>query len=130
MHRSADHIPAYCLHAIVFVDNDNNFRDLKGELENNVQKYLAGKSKVLRTTTHEGLIWERKTGAAHATGEAWVSLDNHCEVNVMWLQPLLAPPGGPAEHGYHCGHTHLCWSPTVQGGFSWGLHCKWDLVPC
>lgn len=70
MHTSTDHIPAHCLHAIVFVDNNNDFRDLKGELENYVQKYLAGKSKVLRTTTHEGLIRERKTGAAHATGEA------------------------------------------------------------
>lgn len=63
-------------------------------------------------------------------------LDSHCEVNVLWLQPLLAiileDP-----------HTVVCpvidiisadtlaysSSPVVRGGFNWGLHFKWDLVP-
>lgn len=69
-------------------------------------------------------------------GEVLVFLDSHCEVNVMWLQPLLAiileDP-----------HTVVCpvidiisadtlaysSSPVVRGGFNWGLHFKWDLVP-
>ncbi|XP_077897013.1 polypeptide N-acetylgalactosaminyltransferase 11 isoform X3 [Ictidomys tridecemlineatus] len=69
-------------------------------------------------------------------GEVLVFLDSHCEVNVMWLQPLLAVIHGDP-------HTVVCpvidiisadtlaysSSPVVRGGFNWGLHFKWDLVP-
>ncbi|XP_047415941.1 polypeptide N-acetylgalactosaminyltransferase 11 isoform X2 [Sciurus carolinensis] len=69
-------------------------------------------------------------------GEVLVFLDSHCEVNVMWLQPLLAVIRGDP-------HTVVCpvidiisadtlaysSSPVVRGGFNWGLHFKWDLVP-
>lgn len=75
-------------------------------------------------------------GAAHATGEVLVFLDSHCEVNVLWLQPLLAAIREDR-------HTVVCpvidiisadtlaysSSPVVRGGFNWGLHFKWDLVP-
>nr|XP_055140604.1 polypeptide N-acetylgalactosaminyltransferase 11 isoform X3 [Symphalangus syndactylus] len=69
-------------------------------------------------------------------GEVLVFLDSHCEVNVMWLQPLLAA----IREDWH---TVVCpvidiisadtlaysSSPVVRGGFNWGLHFKWDLVP-
>ncbi|EPY88417.1 polypeptide N-acetylgalactosaminyltransferase 11 [Camelus ferus] len=69
-------------------------------------------------------------------GEVLVFLDSHCEVNVMWLQPLLAAI-------QEDGQTVVCpvidiisadtlaysSSPVVRGGFNWGLHFKWDLVP-
>ncbi|NP_001358404.1 polypeptide N-acetylgalactosaminyltransferase 11 isoform 8 [Homo sapiens] len=69
-------------------------------------------------------------------GEVLVFLDSHCEVNVMWLQPLLAAIREDR-------HTVVCpvidiisadtlaysSSPVVRGGFNWGLHFKWDLVP-
>ncbi|KAM9070800.1 polypeptide N-acetylgalactosaminyltransferase 11-like [Sarcophilus harrisii] len=75
-------------------------------------------------------------GAAHGTGEVLVLLDSHCEVNKMWLQPLLVP-----IHEDH--RTVVCpvidiisadtlmysSSPIVCGGFNWDLHFKWDLVP-
>nr|XP_038963420.1 polypeptide N-acetylgalactosaminyltransferase 11 isoform X2 [Rattus norvegicus] len=110
--------------------------DLKGELDEYIQRYLPAKVKVIRNMKREGLIRGRMIGAAHATGEVLVFLDSHCEVNVMWLQPLLAiileDP-----------HTVVCpvidiisadtlaysSSPVVRGGFNWGLHFKWDLVP-
>ncbi|XP_057602572.1 polypeptide N-acetylgalactosaminyltransferase 11-like isoform X2 [Hippopotamus amphibius kiboko] len=69
-------------------------------------------------------------------GEVLVFLDSPCEVNVMWLQPLLAAIW---EHR----QTVVCpvidiisadtlaysSSPVVRRGFNWGLHFKWGLVP-
>lgn len=136
MHSVVDRTPAHLLHEIILVDDSSDFDDLKGELDEYIQRYLPAKVKVIRNTKREGLIRGRMIGAAHATGEVLVFLDSHCEVNVMWLQPLLAiileDP-----------HTVVCpvidiisadtlaysSSPVVRGGFNWGLHFKWDLVP-
>ncbi|XP_077705730.1 polypeptide N-acetylgalactosaminyltransferase 11 isoform X7 [Canis aureus] len=118
--------------------------DLKGELEEYVQKYLPGKIKVIRNTKREGLIRGRMIGAAHATGpllfassgEVLVFLDSHCEVNVMWLQPLLAAIQEdqqtvvcPVIDIISADTLAYSSSPVVRGGFNWGLHFKWDLVP-
>ncbi|KAM5255388.1 polypeptide N-acetylgalactosaminyltransferase 11 isoform 4-T4 [Ctenodactylus gundi] len=69
-------------------------------------------------------------------GEVLVFLDSHCEVNVMWLQPLLAAIRGD-PHMVVCPVIDIISadtlaysaSPVVRGGFNWGLHFKWDLVP-
>lgn len=136
VHSVLDRTPAHLLHEIILVDDDSDFDDLKGELDEYVQKYLPGKIKVIRNRKREGLIRGRMIGAAHATGEVLVFLDSHCEVNVLWLQPLLAAIREDR-------HTVVCpvidiisadtlaysSSPVVRGGFNWGLHFKWDLVP-
>ncbi|MBZ3884351.1 Polypeptide N-acetylgalactosaminyltransferase 11 [Sciurus carolinensis] len=129
-------MPTHLLHEIILMDDDSDFDDLKGELDDCVQKYLPGKIKVIRKIKHEGLIRGRMSGAAQATGEVFVFLDSHCEVNVMWLQPLLAVIRGDP-------HTVVCLvidiisadtlayslSLVVRGGFNWDLHFKWDLIP-
>lgn len=136
VHSVLDRTPPQLLHEIILVDDDSDFDDLKGELDEYAQKYLPGKVRIIRNEQREGLIRGRMIGAAHATGEVLVFLDSHCEVNAMWLQPLLA-----AIHQDH--HTVVCpvidiisadtlaysSSPVVRGGFNWGLHFKWDLVP-
>ncbi|XP_030682068.1 polypeptide N-acetylgalactosaminyltransferase 11 isoform X2 [Nomascus leucogenys] len=69
-------------------------------------------------------------------GEVLVFLDSHCEVNVMWLQPLLAAIRED-QHTVVCPVIDIISadtlayssSPVVRGGFNWGLHFKWDLVP-
>ncbi|XP_036617750.1 polypeptide N-acetylgalactosaminyltransferase 11 isoform X2 [Trichosurus vulpecula] len=136
VHSVIDRTPTHLLHEIILVDDNSEFDDLKGELDEYVQKYLPGKIQVVRNEKREGLIRGRMIGAAHATGEVLVFLDSHCEVNKMWLQPLLVPI--QEDH-----RTVVCpvidiisadtlmysSSPIVRGGFNWGLHFKWDLVP-
>uniref|UniRef100_A0A8I3WWA3 Polypeptide N-acetylgalactosaminyltransferase n=1 Tax=Callithrix jacchus TaxID=9483 RepID=A0A8I3WWA3_CALJA len=69
-------------------------------------------------------------------GEVLVFLDSHCEVNVMWLQPLLAAIRED-QHTVVCPVIDIISadtlayssSPIVRGGFNWGLHFRWDLVP-
>lgn len=63
-------------------------------------------------------------------------LDSHCEVNVLWLQPLLAAIREdrrtvvcPVIDIISADTLAYSSSPVVRGGFNWGLHFKWDLVP-
>ncbi|XP_024594957.1 polypeptide N-acetylgalactosaminyltransferase 11 isoform X2 [Neophocaena asiaeorientalis asiaeorientalis] len=136
VHSVLDRTPARLLHEIILVDDDSDFDDVKGELDEYIQKYLPGKIKVIRNTKREGLIRGRMIGAAHATGEVLVFLDSHCEVNVMWLQPLLAAIREdrqmvvcPVIDIISADTLAYSSSPVVRGGFNWGLHFKWDLVP-
>ncbi|XP_029777071.1 polypeptide N-acetylgalactosaminyltransferase 11 isoform X2 [Suricata suricatta] len=69
-------------------------------------------------------------------GEVLVFLDSHCEVNVLWLQPLLAAIRAdprtvvcPVIDIISADTLAYSSSPVVRGGFNWGLHFKWDLVP-
>nr|XP_035924948.1 polypeptide N-acetylgalactosaminyltransferase 11 isoform X2 [Halichoerus grypus] len=69
-------------------------------------------------------------------GEVLVFLDSHCEVNVVWLQPLLAAIRQdrrtvvcPVIDIISADTLAYSSSPVVRGGFNWGLHFKWDLVP-
>nr|XP_058930081.1 polypeptide N-acetylgalactosaminyltransferase 11 isoform X3 [Kogia breviceps] len=136
VHSVLDRTPARLLHEIILVDDDSDFDDVKGELDEYIQKYLPGKIKVIRNTKREGLIRGRMIGAAHATGEVLVFLDSHCEVNAMWLQPLLAAIREdrqmvvcPVIDIISADTLAYSSSPVVRGGFNWGLHFKWDLVP-
>lgn len=132
-----DSTQACHLHEITSVDNGSDFADLKGELDKYIPKYLVGKVKVIRNTKCEGLIRGRMIEATHATGEVLMSLDSHCEVNVMWLQPLLAVVQEdrltvachPADIIGADRLVYSLLSSVEQGGFSWGLHFKWALVP-
>uniref|UniRef100_A0A8D1XY50 Polypeptide N-acetylgalactosaminyltransferase n=1 Tax=Sus scrofa TaxID=9823 RepID=A0A8D1XY50_PIG len=115
VHSVLDRTPARLLHEIILVDDDSDFDDLKGELDEYIQKYLTGKIKVIRNTKREGLIRGRMIGAAHATGEVLVFLDSHCEVNVLglhfrWDLVPLSELEGPE------GATAPIKSPTMAGG--------------
>ena len=71
-----------------------------------------------------------------ACDQVLVFLDSHCEVNVDWLQPLLARVKenksnvvvpiidivNPDTFEYEA-------SPLVRGGFNWGMHFRWDPIP-
>uniref|UniRef100_A0A8C5UJC0 Polypeptide N-acetylgalactosaminyltransferase n=1 Tax=Microcebus murinus TaxID=30608 RepID=A0A8C5UJC0_MICMU len=68
VHSVIDRTPTQLLHEIILVDDDSDFDDLKGELDEYVHKHLPGKIKIIRNTKREGLIRGRMIGAAHATG--------------------------------------------------------------
>ncbi|XP_061521792.1 polypeptide N-acetylgalactosaminyltransferase 11 isoform X1 [Phycodurus eques] len=136
VHSVLDRTPARFLHEIILVDDHSELVELKEGLDRYVREQLPRNVKVVRNQRREGLIRGRMIGADHATGEVLVFLDSHCEVNQVWLQPLLAAIR--AER-----HTVVCPvidiisadtlayspSPVVRGGFNWGLHFKWDPVP-
>ena len=127
MHRVIDGTPAHHLHEIIFVDNDSDFGDLNGELDEYVQnkKYKC-----------EGLIGGRMIGAAHGLRELLMFLECNCEVNVIRLQPLLAVIQED-QQTMAClviiisvdALTNGSLSSMIQEGFTWGTHFKRDLVP-
>ncbi|XP_048456046.1 polypeptide N-acetylgalactosaminyltransferase 11-like [Rhincodon typus] len=136
VHSILDRTPAYLLHEIILVDDRSDFIELKDKLEKYIDNNQLKKVKLIRNVMREGLIRGRIVGSSHATGDVLVFIDSHCEVNEMWLQPLLMP----IKENYH---TVVCplidiinadtliysSSPIVKGGFNWGLHFKWDPVP-
>ncbi|XP_071340365.1 polypeptide N-acetylgalactosaminyltransferase 11 isoform X2 [Trachinotus anak] len=136
VHSVLDRTPSYLLHEIILVDDHSELEELKDDLDRYVREELQGKVKLVRNQRREGLIRGRMIGASHATGEVLVFLDSHCEVNQVWLQPLLAPIQAdrrtvvcPVIDIISADTLAYSPSPIVRGGFNWGLHFKWDPVP-
>lgn len=63
---------------------------LKDRLDRYIEQF-NGKVRLVRNNEREGLIRTRSIGAQHAVGDVVIFLDAHCEVNINWLPPLLAP---------------------------------------
>ncbi|XP_013931510.1 PREDICTED: polypeptide N-acetylgalactosaminyltransferase 11 isoform X2 [Thamnophis sirtalis] len=136
VHSVLDRTPSRLLHEIILVDDRSELADLKEDLDIYLTKNLPNKVKLVRNEKREGLIRGRMVGASHATGKVLVFLDSHCEVNEMWLQPLLTPIQEsrravvcPVIDIISADTLTYSSSPVVRGGFNWGLHFKWDLVP-
>ena len=65
-----------------------------------------------------------------------IFLDSHCEVNDMWLEPLLARirdsrrnVAVPIIDIVNADTFAYEASSVVKGGFNWGMHFKWDSLP-
>ncbi|XP_049868338.1 N-acetylgalactosaminyltransferase 7 isoform X2 [Pectinophora gossypiella] len=139
VHSVIDRSPPDILKEVVLVDDDSDKRDLKGDLENYIKRW-NGKVRLIRNNGREGLIRTRSRGAHEATGEVIVFLDAHCEVNVNWLPPLLAPiyrdyriMTVPVIDGID--HKTFEYRPVYQPGtnyrgiFEWGMLYKENEVP-
>lgn len=82
--------PPELIKEVVMVDDYSDKEHLKEKLDKYIKRF-NGKVKLVRTEDREGLIRARTIGAKHATADVVIFLDAHCEVNVNWLPPLLAP---------------------------------------
>ncbi|KAF7245940.1 Polypeptide N-acetylgalactosaminyltransferase 11 [Varanus komodoensis] len=136
VHSVLDRTPSSLLHEIILVDDNSELGDLKEDLDVYLKKNFPNIVKLVRNEKRQGLIRGRMIGASHATGKVLVFLDSHCEVNELWLQPLLAPIQEsrqtvvcPVIDIISADTLAYSSSPVVRGGFNWGLHFKWDLVP-
>lgn len=121
------------------VDDFSDKPDLQQQLDKYIKRW-NGKVRLIRNKKREGLIRTRSRGAQEATGEVIVFLDAHCEVNVNWLPPLLAPiyrdyriMTVPVIDGID--HKSFEYRPVYQHGmnyrgiFEWGMLYKENEVP-
>ncbi|KAG0720702.1 Polypeptide N-acetylgalactosaminyltransferase 35A [Chionoecetes opilio] len=134
VHSILDRTPSHLLEEIILMD-DTDEESYHAEVVNEMRN-LGEKIHILKTSRREGLIRARVFGARQAVGQVLVFLDSHIEVNVGWLEPLLARV---TEHTHHVVTPVIdvispdtfkySASPLVRGGFNWGLHFKWDTIP-
>ncbi|PVD31135.1 hypothetical protein C0Q70_10413 [Pomacea canaliculata] len=127
--------PLHLIHEIILIDDFSNLHDLHQNLTVHLEKYLP-KVILKRTSERLGLIRARVFGAHLATGEVLIFLDSHCEVNQMWIEPLLARiresrknVAVPIMDIINADSFLYEPSSIVKGGFNWGMHYRWDSLP-
>jgi len=84
-----DASPPELLTEVVIVDDASTADFLGKPLDDYIQMF-KGKVKLVRMRERAGLIKSRMAGFDQVTGDVAVFLDAHCEVNVGWLEPLVA----------------------------------------
>lgn len=140
VHSVINRTPANLLKEVLLVDDFSDKENLKGgQLEKYIERF-NGIVRLIRNTQREGLIRTRSKGATEAKGEVIVFLDAHCEVNINWLPPLLAPiyrdrktMTVPVIDGI----DHKTWEVRpvygddrhFRGIFEWGMLYKENEVP-
>ncbi|XP_005404896.1 PREDICTED: inactive polypeptide N-acetylgalactosaminyltransferase-like protein 5 isoform X2 [Chinchilla lanigera] len=122
--------PPHLLEEIVLVDDMSTFDDLKEKLNYFLERF-RGKVKLVRNKKREGLIRAKMIGASHASGEVLVFLDSHCEVNRVWLEPLLDAIARDSRTVVTplidvIDDLSLAYSPSplVRGAFDWNLQFR------
>ncbi|KAK7488337.1 hypothetical protein BaRGS_00020496 [Batillaria attramentaria] len=135
VHTVLERTPSHLLHEVILVDDSSEFSHLLNELPKYVEEKLP-KVRLLRSPKRLGLIRARVFGAQNATGEVLIFLDSHCEVNRMWIEPLLtrikADPKNVAVPIIDIVNADTFYyepSSIVKGGFNWGMHFRWDSLP-
>eukprot|EP00047_Mylnosiga_fluctuans_P002994 m.226906 g.226906 ORF g.226906 m.226906 type:complete len:588 (+) comp11500_c0_seq1:105-1868(+) len=96
IHSVLDRTPPELLHEVIIVDDGSDAPWLKKPLEDYLT--LLPKVKLIRMEKRVGLMATRTMGAKFATGETITFLDSHIEVNVHWLEPLMARIGEDRTH--------------------------------
>lgn len=129
--------PSNLLKELILVDDSSDFDELKTQLDDNLAKFdFKDKIHLLRLPERNGLIRARVFGSRKATGDILVFLDSHIEVNQQWIEPLLdiiknnrTTIAVPIIDIINADTFAYSSSPLVRGGFTWGLHYRWDNIP-
>ncbi|XP_074497285.1 polypeptide N-acetylgalactosaminyltransferase 17 [Sebastes fasciatus] len=90
VHTAVNHTPAHLLKEIILVDDNSDDEQLKGPLEDYVNKRYPGLVKIVRNQKREGLIRARIEGWKVATAEVTGFFDAHVEFTPFWAEPVLA----------------------------------------
>lgn len=90
VHSAVNHTPAHLLKEIILVDDRSDDEQLKGPLEEYVNKRYPGLVKIIRNQKREGLIRARIEGWKVATAEVTGIFDAHVEFSPFWAEPVLA----------------------------------------
>nr|XP_048296178.1 inactive polypeptide N-acetylgalactosaminyltransferase-like protein 5 isoform X2 [Myodes glareolus] len=129
-----DLTPHRFLEEIILVDDMSEIGDLKEKLDYQLELF-RGKIKVVRNQKREGLIRSKMIGASRASGDILVFLDSHCEVNTVWLEPLLHAIAKdhkmvvcPVIDAINAMTLDYTAAPIVRGAFDWNLIFRWDNV--
>jgi polypeptide N-acetylgalactosaminyltransferase len=88
IHSVLNNSPPELIAEIILVDDGSDSEWLGRELENYIA--LLPKVVLLRMPKREGLMAARANGAKKASGDTLTFLDSHIEVNIGWLEPLMA----------------------------------------
>ncbi|XP_055052137.2 polypeptide N-acetylgalactosaminyltransferase 17 isoform X1 [Misgurnus anguillicaudatus] len=90
VHSAVNHTPVHLLKEIILVDDNSDDEQLKGPLEEYVNKRSPGLIKIVRNQKREGLIRARLEGWKVATGEVIGIFDAHVEFTPLWAEPALS----------------------------------------
>ncbi|XP_039893713.1 polypeptide N-acetylgalactosaminyltransferase 17 [Simochromis diagramma] len=90
VHSAVNHTPAHLLKEVILVDDNSDDEQLKGPLEEYVNKRYPGLVKIVRNQKREGLIRARIEGWKVATAEVTGFFDAHVEFTPSWAEPVLA----------------------------------------
>ncbi|XP_042153333.1 polypeptide N-acetylgalactosaminyltransferase 17 isoform X6 [Oncorhynchus tshawytscha] len=96
VHSAVNHTPAHLLKEIILVDDYSDDvifgcvpEQLKGPLEDYVNKRYPGMVKIVRNQKREGLIRARIEGWKAASSEVTGFFDAHVEFTPSWAEPVL-----------------------------------------
>ncbi|TSQ46636.1 Polypeptide N-acetylgalactosaminyltransferase 17 [Bagarius yarrelli] len=90
LHSAINHTPPHLLKEIILVDDYSDDEQLKGPLEEYVNKRYPGLVKIVRNQKREGLIRARIEGWKVATGDVTGFFDAHVEFTPVWSEPVLS----------------------------------------
>ncbi|XP_037124181.1 polypeptide N-acetylgalactosaminyltransferase 17-like [Syngnathus acus] len=132
LHSAVNHTPAHLLKEIILVDDCSDDEDLKGPLEEYVNKRYPGLVKIIRNKKREGLIRARIAGWNAATADVTGFFDAHMEFTPFWAEPVLTrikedrtriilPAIDNVEHDTFGLKTY----GQPAHGYDWQLWCKY-----
>ncbi|KAM9230198.1 LOW QUALITY PROTEIN: putative polypeptide N-acetylgalactosaminyltransferase 8 [Dugong dugon] len=130
--------PSQVLKEIILVDDFSSIGELKAPLNEKIKFYnqkYPGILKIIRHTKRKGLAQSCNTGWEAATADVVAILDAHTEVNIGWVEPILAWTQedhtmivSPVFDNIRFDTFHLQKYALEVDGFNWELWC-YDSLP-